>query len=738
MGSEKGESITRNLAIAAVVVLGISSAVARAYEWRSLTSFSDARRMAVIDDTLYVVTSGGLLAITDAARPGRQYTNLSDLGTVDIGDIIQDAGGSTWVAGKGRLVRWDGAATMMYPVVDNEGDPFRLVRVVDDGDALWVGCDVGLILFSKVIGGGQIQDAFQLFDDLNPAPLVLDIAVSGDSIYLATSAGLATAKRTNHLALKSPANWIGYRYTDYPELGGDTIRCVAVFEGRVYVGTDFGLFWWNDALNSFTQMPFSVGRPVYQLTVRNDSLFTFARFVVGVVKSGAVSSIATPGMSGGARCGAVFQGTRWFGRVDGGLYYQVGTDYAAYPYTGLPDNDVVDVTRSPDNRLMFLFRVDGPYEQQGDQWVHWPVNVRSRGLAMQADRNGNFYVATFGAGMSRIGDTVAQFTALNSTLQEAGSVGSNYVVCFDLKITDNYFFGVNFEPRDDTRLAIAALDEMDSISGWTTLGVSDGLNGGQMVSVDEYNHAIAVGSGLAGVFYYYYGADPFNKADDTLNHYYEAHPNFRYRINSDVVRVVRFSPKGELWVGASLGISRFDLSIESFVEVTLPAGFGPDITALEFDSRGNAWIGAKNGLGRVDYLNGEITVYTERNSGLLADFVNNLTFDNTTGNLYVATSSGVSVVLSTIGPPTDKVAEAYAFPNPYVITSAEDLLNFNFSGNARLRIFTVAGELVAETAEPVWDGRNDSGEPVASGVYLFVLTDELGNVGRGKFLLVRK
>jgi len=73
-----------------------------------------------------------------------------------------------------------------------------------------------------------------------------------------------------------------------------------------------------------------------------------------------------------------------------------------------------------------------------------------------------------------------------------------------------------------------------------------------------------------------------------------------------------------------------------------------------------------------------------------------------------------------------------------VITSSADLLNFNFSGNARLRIFTVAGELVAERPEPVWDGRNSSCEPAASGVYLYVLTDEKGNVGRGKFLLVRE
>jgi hypothetical protein len=72
-----------------------------------------------------------------------------------------------------------------------------------------------------------------------------------------------------------------------------------------------------------------------------------------------------------------------------------------------------------------------------------------------------------------------------------------------------------------------------------------------------------------------------------------------------------------------------------------------------------------------------------------------------------------------------------------VINSPGDLLNFNFARIARLRVFTISGELVADRPEPIWNGRNDSGEAVASGVYLWVLTDENGDVGRGKILLIR-
>lgn len=718
-----------------LVSVALIAAGTAAFEWRSMTSFSNARMMRVINDTLFIATSGGLLVITDPDLAGKQYTNLDGLGTVDINDIIRDAAGQKWIAGNGRLIKFDGFSSVRYPIIDNDGDQFRLLCVVDDGDYLWLGSDHGLILFSKTIDGGQIQDAFQLFDNLNPAPEVNAVELAGDSIWLATSAGLAVADRSSHTALKSPANWKGYGIGEYPELGSDTIWTVKRFEDSVYIGAAAGLFRLDPATDTLVKLPYPVSSAVRQLRVENDSLFVYSYEGLGVLFESTVTGLSPPSPSA-LRTGILFGGRRWLGSGMG-IYFNDGLSYQEYPFTGLPHNDVTDVAMTPDGLMAVLFRTLGPYEWRSGGWVRRPIFVSNRAIAMQSDRNGQFYVGTFGAGMWRIGDTITQFTTSNSTLQEAGAPGSNYVVCFDVAVTDDYFFGVNFEPRDGTRLAIADLDHMDSPEGWTSLGVTDGLNGAQMVSADYHNQAVVIGSGLHGAFYYHLGPNPFDLSDDSLTHYYQDHPNFRYRIVSNSVRVVRFSPEGELWVGTNFGISRFDLGLESFVDVNLPAGFGPDITAIDFDSRGNAWIGVKNGLVRIDALTGEAEGFTTVNSGLLNDYVFNLTFDPISGNLYVATVSGLSVVLSTIGTPTEDLDSVYAFPNPFVISSSDDVLNFNFAGNARLRIFTLVGELVAELPEPVWDGHNAAGKLAASGVYLYVLTDDGGEVGRGKFLLVR-
>ena len=692
--------------------------------------------MAVYGEYLYIATSGGLLVIDPGVSTGQRFTNLDGFSTVDLTDLTNDDDGLVWVTGDGRLIQLDEFNVTAFPLVDNDGNRLRLLSVEDADEDLWIGYEAGLILWDKTFDGGQIQEVYDMFGELNDAPSVNDITLSADSIWIATSAGLAAAARSDTRALLNPANWKGYERGEYAELTSDTINTVARFSGTVYLGTSDGLFRLDTELDSLVRMPFAVDSHVYHLAAESDSLWVYSEAGLGVVVGTTVNAVATDGVSGGVRTGTRFGNMRWVGADDGLCYRRTGA-YEAYPYVGLPDNEVADVAIRSDGVLAALFMYDGPHLFQSGQWVHQAVDNGSYGVSMAAGPDGRLYVGTFGAGMSVIGDGITKYTTGNSTLQEADPTGSGYVVCNDVAVSSSYVFGVNFEPRDGTRLAVGALSDLDNLSNWTSLGVADGITGEQMVSVDFKDSAVALGSGLSGAYYYYYGSNFFNKSDDSVANYTLNNDNWRYRILSDVVRVVRFSPDGELWVGTNYGISRFDRSLDMFVEVTLPSGFGPDITDIEFDSRGDAWVGAKNGLARIDSKSGQVGVYTTANSGLVNNRVNRITFDDASANVYVSTNSGISIIQSIFGVPTSALDDVVAFPNPFVINSSDDRVGFNYAGNATIRIFTVAGELVAETGDLTWDGRNSSGTPVSSGVYLFVLTDSEGNSGSGKLLLVR-
>lgn len=86
-----------------------------------------------------------------------------------------------------------------------------------------------------------------------------------------------------------------------------------------------------------------------------------------------------------------------------------------------------------------------------------------------------------------------------------------------------------------------------------------------------------------------------------------------------------------------------------------------------------------------------------------------------------------------------------AAPNPYVRSRGDRVIVFdNVTAAATLKIFTINGELVrtvekTDTASGsiFWDVCNDGGEAVASGMYIYLITDGEGNKRKGKLAVVR-
>jgi len=124
---------------------------------------------------------------------------------------------------------------------------------------------------------------------------------------------------------------------------------------------------------------------------------------------------------------------------------------------------------------------------------------------------------------------------------------------------------------------------------------------------------------------------------------------------------------------------------------------------------------------------------------LVSNEITDLYLDKFTGDLYIATGGGISILKSEIQNWSATTEKILAVPNPFVIKSEADKLNFNYTKPAMVNIYTVAGEAVDNFPVNIpWDGKNIKGKEVASGVYLFVITSEEGEITSGKFLLVRE
>jgi subtilisin family serine protease len=87
-----------------------------------------------------------------------------------------------------------------------------------------------------------------------------------------------------------------------------------------------------------------------------------------------------------------------------------------------------------------------------------------------------------------------------------------------------------------------------------------------------------------------------------------------------------------------------------------------------------------------------------------------------------------------------ELEKAYAYPSPYTFASGRPL-SFSmpdeiFGSDLVVTIYTSDGEKVKRISGPFWDGRNEAGNKVASGVYLFFMKTDKGTA-RGKFAVLR-
>ncbi len=741
MGPRKvlSQIIAAALALTALSTTSVKSA-ADTLDCANFTSYRYVRQMRIIDDTVFMATSGGVLAVTSPGEKGQMYRNLNGLGTNDIWDIMKDASGQKWVAGFGRLIRFGGNDTRQFYFFDYDNSLFALRRLADDGDNIWVGTEKGLVLFSKVNEGGQIKDSYQLFGSLNPSPLVNDILLNGDSIWIATSNGLAVADRSDPLQLKSPAAWISFNLGNHPELGQDSILRVTRYQSNIYISSSRGLFRLDIDSGAgdtvFTQMLPGGPVPVTDIKVDNDTLFVYdslgcAYYVGGAVTYFSISGVPVTGLTG-ANTGSY----RWIASASGGIYQNSTGNFTVYPYIGTPGNNVTDIAVDASGNLFAGFDVDHGARLVDSNWVQTTSGIRAS-TRIAVDSTNHIWFGTLGGGLYYFnGTTVKHYDRTNTPMfgnNDRPPSSYDYIINTDLATDGNYLYVTCYKSFINYPVVIADLNNLDNRAGWDSLGIENGLTDMLVTSIAIHNGRLVVGDESDGVYIAQVGENPL-QTDIQFDHYTRANK----ALISDDVRIVRFAPDGSLWVGTNFGLSRLDDGIDRFVDVNLPAGLSSDITDLEFDGRGNLWIGTKNGLGVRDAITGEVTVFNSFNSDISGDFINAVTVDHRTGKVYIATTSGFTITPGLYGTPTNSVDDIIAFPNPFVINSPDDRVKFNLDKAGTLRIFTAAGELVRNMPLAAWDGKNNDGKAVASGVYLYVITDVDGNVGKGKLLLVRR
>jgi hypothetical protein len=209
----------------------------------------------------------------------------------------------------------------------------------------------------------------------------------------------------------------------------------------------------------------------------------------------------------------------------------------------------------------------------------------------------------------------------------------------------------------------------------------------------------------------------------------------------EFVADLAMDPFGNLWVGSPTGLYYVESSSNITRQVELPLDISGSVKTVASDGFGNIWVGTVNGAGvlRPDKISWKIT-YSTDNSPLLNNEVSDIEIDIQTGMVYLGTFGGLSIFDSGVEAPSEDLSDVEVYPNPVIVSQEQDIVLFKrVPSGATISIYTVSGDLVRSfsyTNQLEWDLKNSKNEPVAGGIYFFVV-DYQGKTGTGKFAIIK-
>lgn len=237
------------------------------------------------------------------------------------------------------------------------------------------------------------------------------------------------------------------------------------------------------------------------------------------------------------------------------------------------------------------------------------------------------------------------------------------------------------------------------------------------------------------------------------------------RLETGRINCMTQDRSGDIWIGTDKGIkiifdghrafanggngelspvncSNIVISNGEFVEYLMAY---EEVTCIAVDGANRKWVGTATGGVYLLSATGleELQHFTADNSPLPSNKIVYICVQPRSGEVFIGTDYGIVGYRSTSTYGTTLTSgNAYAFPNPVRPDYEGPIAVKNLTNNALIHITDAAGHVVftttADGGQAIWNGRTNSGERVAGGVYyVFASDSEGGNRSVAKILVIR-
>jgi len=757
---------TRVVRRAVLAVLCSLQAFGQVGVWKNHTSMQDVKGVARAGNTIWAATRGGLFAWQQGSESYTRYTSADGLQSTDLTAITIDKNGDVWTGAVSGIIHILTPSSGTWRYVSDIASTNQTNKRINSfsvyGDTVLISSNFGL----SVLHVGQLQfgDTYTKFGSFtgNVRVAVSSAAIFEGKIWAAVSTGGSSRVASASLSLPNllpPEVWtlqaIGSATT--------TVRSLATFNNKLYAGTDAGLFVLNGS--SWTAVDALVGRDIVAMSASTNILAVAeaANIVDTLSVSNTVGRFGTqlPFAPNSITLSATDKPV--IATKDGGVMTLEAAWTSHYP-NGPASNQFLSVAVDADGNVWGGTGINGGgkgfYRYNGTAWRSF--NRKNPPLPFDdyyrasVGCNGDVWISSWGRGvllMPRGADRV-------DTANHFGkNVGMSYSV-----LTDTNFIVVGSTVCDGRgNLWMSVLNAADKRvlvvrkpdGRWSTLPVYINQERQLYITNIEVTRPFTVDASdnlwIASVTIGNKGVVSLNNkgsATDSVADFYLTTAN---GLPSNEVRTIVVDRDNDVWVGTDRGIGIIlDPSnptrsggIASYKPLS-----GLVINAIAVDPLNQKWVATNEGALLLS-RDGTQTIaqynVANTNGKIIDNEIKDIAIDPKTGTVYFATFSGLASLTTTSVEPKQDFDQLTISPNPYRIPNPKPVIIDGLVQNSKIKILTIDGHVIRELQTPggrigFWDGKDEAGKDVASGIYLVIAYSETekDKVGKGKVAVLRR
>lgn len=577
---------------------------------------------------------------------------------------------------------------------------------------------------------------------------------NNDYLYAATEEGLKKISANN----SNPADFTNWqKLSGTNGLSASVCTSVVNFKNKIIALQNDSLFVES---GSKWNLYFFNGWPISSINVSEDNLFICQRrqngasqIVVLNADGSTQKIIQQNGVTDFPKKAISLNHTSWVADLYDGLSKWTGNDYEIYKPNSPEDvaygqmivynNNFYATAGSVNDAWNYQYNRSGIFKFTDGTWTNYnqfrfPVlDSLMDFITVAVDpRDESIWAGSYGGGLLHIkNNNQFQIFKQNSPIEQTvGDPGSYRVsgLAFD---RDNNLWLSNFGANHQ-------LHVLKRDGSWKSFSAPFLLNdnAGSQILIDDINQKWIVSPMGDGVLVFNDNSTIDNTGDDKWK-IYKPGAGSGNLPSSDVLGIAK-DKSGFIWIGTSNGVAVIQCPGEVFTshcEAIWPiikegnfANYlfkGQNVRSIAVDGADRKWIATPSGAWLVNPDGDKIIEhFTEENSALLSSDVKSIAIDGKTGEVYFATSKGISSFRGTATEAQETKNHALVFPNPVPPAYNGNIGIRGLPENSIVKITEMNGRLVYQTralgGQAVWNGKDYKGRQAASGTYLVIAEDE--------------